>query len=245
MKTQFFGKLAFFFVLAIGIFPAVAGAYALTSVTYDWRDIETARVMNNGRSMDAHAVDLNVSVIDENDAMVLDENGQKDWFTAFCIEPDQMAKTGKNVKYDVELVAPSMVQGGLEAAWLMENAARYTPDEYASNSIGALQFAIWKVVKDYDAGYDFDLTGGNFYWTDISQKTGDLAGMYLDSLRNDFDPTGLDGLYAASLHGDYQDFMIAVPGIGAAPVPEPASMVLLAFGLIGIAGMGRKFNRKK
>jgi hypothetical protein len=245
MKTQFFGKLAFFLVLAIGVVPAAAGAYSLNSVLPNWGNLESARVVNNGRADTAYALDITVSVIDENDAILLDENGQKDWFTAFCIEPDQRAKTGRNANYDVELVAPSMVQGGLESAWLMENMDRYTPDEYASHSMAALQFAIWKVVKDYNTDYSFDLSGGNFYWTNIRKKTGELASMYLDNLRNYFDPTGLDGMYAASLHGDHQDFMIAAPGIGAAPVPEPASMVLLAFGLIGVAGMGRKFNRKK
>jgi hypothetical protein len=244
MKTHFFGKLAFFLVLAICIAPAVAGAYSLDSVYFNWSEVEQGMAKNDGQGQYMFASNFNVSVMDDNDAHLLDEYGQMDWFTAFCIEPDQAAKIGYKANYEVDLVAPSTVQGGLETAWLMENAEEYTPEEYADHSMGALQFAIWKVVKDYNAGYDFDLTGGNFYWTGISEKTGQLAGLYLDSLRNNFDATGLDGLYAASLHGDYQDFMIALPGVNAVPTPEPGSMILLAFGLIGMAGVGRKFQRK-
>jgi hypothetical protein len=230
--------------VAVAIAPAAAGAYSLNSVYFNWSDVEQGMAKNDGQGQYMFASDFNVSIMDENDAYLLDENGQMDWFTAFCIEPDQMAKTGYNANYEVDFVAPSTVQGGLETAWLMENAERYTPEEYAAHSMGALQFAIWKVVKDYTADYDFDLTGGNFYWTGISEETGDLAGMYLDSLRDYFDPTGLDGMYAASLHGDYQDFMVAVPGINAVPTPEPGSMVLLAFGLLGMAGVGRKLQHK-
>lgn len=254
MNHRVFGKLAIFLVVALALAPAVAGAYALQSVYFDRQDKGLGvQVTSSGNTLTGgYAGAFTVSVIDENDALLLDENGNTDWFTAFCIEPDQSAGIGENMNYDVELVAPSLVQGGLESAWLMEYADIYTDETYADYRIGALQLAIWEVIKDYTPTYDFDLSSGEFFWTDISNQngwfkaeTGELAGLYLDNLRNYFDPTGLDGMYAASLSDGYQDFMTTVPGIGGAvPTPEPGSMVLLAFGLLGMAGVGRKLHRK-
>jgi hypothetical protein len=253
MNHRVFGKLAILLVVAVAMAPAVAGAYALQSVYFNQYDQgRGVQVTSSGQTYIGDlARGFTVSVIDENDALLLDENGDTDWFTAFCIEPDKNAGIGENLNYDVELVAPSLVQGGLESAWLMEYADGYTDDAYADYRIGALQLAIWEVIKDYNSAYDFDLSSGEFFWTDISDQngwfkaeTGELAGLYLDNLRNYFDPTGLDGMYAASLTGDYQDFIVNIPNINPVPTPEPGTMVLLAFGLMGMAGVGRKLQRK-
>jgi len=64
------------------------------------------------------------------------------------------------------------------------------------------------------------------------------------------DPWGLLGIKAVvNWHnGNWNDFAITQVGIGgetgAAPVPEPATMLLLGTGLIGIAGVGRRRMKK-
>lgn len=101
----------------------------------------------------------------------------------------------------------------------------------------------------FDDGSTYKLYDSDF---DRSRYTDDILNLELDISHTSFinDPWGVLGIKATVewRNGNYNDFAIKQVGIGGetgpAPVPEPATMLLLGTGLIGIAGIGRKKFKK-
>ena len=222
----------------LSMVPASKGAYDLT-----FRDIiddgHIGDVIYAGTFLTAYTGELGVSIRDDTGTPLLADDGS-DVFSAFCIELDQPVSVGS--EFPVDIVLPSPVRGGLEAAWLMENRDTYLVPEWSPWEISALQLAIWEVTHDPDASHSYSLNSGNFIVQSFPNESVLMANTYLGSLAAHFSPVGLESHYVATINPEYQDMIVAMgmPGDDVDPIPEPATLGLLGTGLICLAGTFRR-----
>lgn len=197
-------KIVVLFVVFSMMAPVTTYAIALVGTTRESGGITFTRQVTGvrgGQAVDTTPGGYPTQLRDDDGQLMHDGK----WFMAFCVEPGIKAHDGKEGELPVKTVTPDQKDGGLQAAWLIDNF--YNPAN-SKTQLAALQIAVWEVITDTHVNYD--LSSGDFKIWGGSQEALDIAYSYLINVPKNFDVDYLNSRYLIAVHPSKQDFIIQI-----------------------------------
>ena len=159
-------------------------------------------------------------------------------FDTFCLERDEYFSPGSS--YYIGSITGNAINGGIggpspdpissQTAYLFSGWSNWTIAHSAANA-NALQLAIWKFEEEWNGA--FAVGSLEKYYYDLAVSNAVEGSFYGVSVLNIYGSSCVPG---ATCNPSYQQDML----VG---VPEPTTMLLFGLGLLGLAGLRRRFKK--